>query len=177
MKNLSTVSDVLSVVDDAIYNATDGQGTSVQRIRSKSFESHNLKSMLFIAGLPLVIFFSSILLLKNVASLSTNAVLFGGGFLTLVISVFSLFVQLGKSEKLRNKLDDTMQNKVDISAEVLDIMYDRLSLLVTIERKYDLTVKELDNIRNRFYKTMILMRNHEDIKFLNPENITKQANG
>lgn len=173
MENLATVSDVLYKVDDAIYNATDGQGTSVHAICSKSFESHNLKSMLFIAGLPLFVFFSTVLLLKNVASLSTNVVLFGGSFLAVVISVFSLFVHLGKSEKLRNRLDDTMQNKVDISTEVLDIMYDRLSLLVTIERKYDLTIKELDNIRNRFYKTMILMRNHEDIKFLNPENITK----
>jgi hypothetical protein len=39
----------------------------------------------------------------------------------------------------------------------------------SIERKYDLNVVEIDNIRKRFHNVMLLMRDYQGIEFLSPE--------
>lgn len=171
MENYTNVSEVLSKVDNAIYDTTGGLGYNASGIYNKSFESNNIRSMLLIALLPIAVFFIFIILLKSLGEFSGQNLVLGGGLLAISVSACSLFLQLKRTKKLRNTLSENMQKRVDISKKVLDIMYDRISLLVNIERKYDLNIEELDKIRNRFYKTIVLTRKHDDIDFLNPQNI------
>lgn len=171
MENYTNVSEVLSKVDNAIYNTTGGLGYNASGIYNKSFESHHIRSMLLIALLPMASFFIFVILLKSTLELSGQYLILGGGLFAILVSFCSLFFQLKRGKKLKSTLSENMQKKVDISEQVLDIMYDRISLLVDIERKYDVNIEELDKIRNRFYKTMVLTRKHDDIDFLNPQNI------
>lgn len=172
------VSDVINEVDNAISKSVSKSAgkevKSPEKMWSEISEKHTLHMFFFVIVLPIILLMISYFIITNFTILpdSSNSYLF---FILLSLSgIFSLSSAFHWNKKIKDSRANTFklyENKVEISAETLDIVYDRLSLLVKIERKYDLNVGELTKIKNRFYETMYLMREHQDISFLNPKDI------
>lgn len=87
---------------------------------------------------------------------------------TLSYVFYLIIVDIQKQAYISNKIDEVLDNKTNIPNDIVDIMYERIERNINIERKYNLSIEEIDTLRAYYNKIVYPSLNDDKIGFLNP---------
>ena len=141
-------SEISEKIDDAILVASNDIGRNVREIKSK----HTIKEYcypLFIAILPVIFSFLIVLILKDYFYFSETSMITIVFSISCLIAISSLVTITIKQRTLDKKLIGILNARVDVSEDLIDPIYEEIELLLNIERKYNLNIKE---ILSKFYE-------------------------
>jgi hypothetical protein len=166
-----TAYDMLAAMQNAIVDASGKVGGNLDSIKQKIVHNPVKNMELALSIYFLIIAFATAI--YSAQDVNTTILILVLGFsLAIFPSIIGLVLIRNKSRKLRNKYLKIIQTPVEIDSRILSIVYDRLEILVTIERKENINIEELCAIRHRYYKILQMMKELDDIDFLNPSEKT-----
>jgi hypothetical protein len=165
---LEEYNEISKDVDDAILLASNKRGNSIKSI-NLNFQLNEFNWMVFIFTTPLPIGF--LLLYFNQIYLQlSNTLVVVASIIYIIMITFTTFTTFSIIKKKTDKaMNSVFENKVVISENILNTIYEKIELFSNIDRKYNLNVKELDELRNFLYKIVSSEEQKERVYFLNPQ--------
>lgn len=164
-----TYDEISKQIDEAIFVASNNVGCNIQEIRQKNYIKEYY-SPIFIGILPFISSFVVMLFLRSEFSFSEGKMLFIAIAVFSSFSFFSFFAITFRQNFLNQRTEEILKTKVGIPYFVIDPIYLKIESFIDIERKYDLNIRELDQLRNFFYEKLFLATKDYRIGFLNPKN-------
>lgn len=162
-----TYKEISEQIDDAILVASNNEGRNIREIRRKN-TIKEYYSPIFIGILPFISSFLIVFVLKKYFAFPEDKIFSTAVIIFLLLSFSSFFTIIFRQHFLDKKINKILETKVNIPYFIVDPIYSEIEPFLNIERSYDLSIKELDQLRIFFNEKIFLMQKDHRIGFLSP---------